>query len=71
MFIFCWSELQILSFIYIPNCNRCPLPLKLMTFVLSVLKSYMFCPLNLTQLIFMVKSNHVQSTWGRLVILLI
>ncbi|MFS8014457.1 hypothetical protein Hanom_Chr15g01344711 [Helianthus anomalus] len=42
------SELQVLSFIFIPNCRRCHLSLKLTSFVLNVLKSCMLCPLVLT-----------------------
>ncbi|MFS7914312.1 hypothetical protein Hanom_Chr02g00151911 [Helianthus anomalus] len=49
------SELQVLSFIYIPFCKRCPLSLKLTSFVLFVLKCCMVCPLRLTQLILNVK----------------
>ncbi|MFS8010622.1 hypothetical protein Hanom_Chr14g01299211 [Helianthus anomalus] len=43
---------------FVANCRRCPLPLKLMTFVLNVLKSCMLYPLSLTQLIFFVKFGH-------------
>ncbi|MFS7965727.1 hypothetical protein Hanom_Chr09g00765581 [Helianthus anomalus] len=56
------SELQILSFIFIPICRRCPLCLNLTSFVLNVLKSYTFYPLDLTQLIFLVKSDHPKGT---------
>ncbi|MFS8010526.1 hypothetical protein Hanom_Chr14g01298131 [Helianthus anomalus] len=49
------SELQILSFIFIPICRRYPLCLNLTSFVLNVLKSCTLCPLGLTQLIFSVK----------------
>ncbi|MFS7938949.1 hypothetical protein Hanom_Chr05g00445821 [Helianthus anomalus] len=54
------SESQGLSFIFILICRRCPLCLKLTSFVLYVFKSYTFCPLALTQLDFSVKSSHVQ-----------
>ncbi|MFS7959713.1 hypothetical protein Hanom_Chr08g00694301 [Helianthus anomalus] len=37
---------------FVSNCRRCPLPLKLMSFVLNVLKSCTLCPLALTWLIF-------------------
>ncbi|MFS7949182.1 hypothetical protein Hanom_Chr06g00568541 [Helianthus anomalus] len=52
------SEFQILSFIFIPFFKRCPLCLKLTTFVLIFLKSCMLCHLALTQLDFFVKSDH-------------
>ncbi|MFS7966720.1 hypothetical protein Hanom_Chr09g00777071 [Helianthus anomalus] len=42
------SKLQALSFMYVPNCRRCPLTLKLTDFVLNVSKSCMLCPLALT-----------------------
>ncbi|MFS8011459.1 hypothetical protein Hanom_Chr14g01309351 [Helianthus anomalus] len=48
-------EFQVLSFIYISCFSRCPLSLKLMTFVLIVSRSCMVCPLSLTQLILNVK----------------
>ncbi|KAF5823049.1 hypothetical protein HanXRQr2_Chr01g0034021 [Helianthus annuus] len=56
------SKLQVLSFMFVSNFRRCPLPLKLMSFVLNVSKSCTLCPLGQTQLIFFVKSDHVQST---------
>ncbi|MFS7921595.1 hypothetical protein Hanom_Chr03g00238821 [Helianthus anomalus] len=37
---------------FVPNCRWCPLPLKLMSFVLNVSKSCIICPLSLTQLDF-------------------
>ncbi|MFS7967683.1 hypothetical protein Hanom_Chr09g00788641 [Helianthus anomalus] len=40
---------------FVPNFKRCPLPLKLISFVLNVLKSCTLCPLGLTQLILSVK----------------
>ncbi|MFS7922039.1 hypothetical protein Hanom_Chr03g00243921 [Helianthus anomalus] len=49
------SKLQVLSFMFVSNFRRCPLPLKLMSFVLNVVKCYKLCPLTLTQLIFFVK----------------
>ncbi|KAM0023013.1 hypothetical protein Hdeb2414_s0023g00634911 [Helianthus debilis subsp. tardiflorus] len=52
------SKLQVLSFMFLPNFRRCPLLLKLMSFVLNVLKSCTLCPLRQTQLIFFVKSDH-------------
>ncbi|MFS7945598.1 hypothetical protein Hanom_Chr06g00526181 [Helianthus anomalus] len=52
------SKLQVLSFMFVANCRRCPLPLKLMTFALNVLKSCTLCPLSLTHLIFFVKFGH-------------
>ncbi|MFS7939735.1 hypothetical protein Hanom_Chr05g00455401 [Helianthus anomalus] len=52
------SSLQVLSFIFIPNFRRCHLPLKLMSFVLNVSKSYMLCPLAVTPLKFAVSSIH-------------
>ncbi|KAJ0948568.1 hypothetical protein HanRHA438_Chr01g0028741 [Helianthus annuus] len=55
-------ELQVLSFIFIPNCRRCPFPLKLMSFILNVSKCYTLCPLTLTQLILFVKSSNVSCT---------
>ncbi|KAJ0934383.1 hypothetical protein HanRHA438_Chr03g0106791 [Helianthus annuus] len=57
-------ELQVLSFIFISLCRRCPLCLKLTSFVLYVFKSYTFCPLGLTQLVFSVKFGHVLCTRG-------
>ncbi|MFS8015393.1 hypothetical protein Hanom_Chr15g01355881 [Helianthus anomalus] len=49
------SKLQVLSFMYVSNCRRCPLSLKLMSFVLNVCKSCTLCPLWQTQLYFSVK----------------
>ncbi|KAF5755653.1 hypothetical protein HanXRQr2_Chr17g0805181 [Helianthus annuus] len=56
------SKLQVLSFVFTPNCKRCPLAQKLTSFVLNVPKSCTLCPLGQTQLDFLVKSNHVQNT---------
>ncbi|MFS7998245.1 hypothetical protein Hanom_Chr12g01151431 [Helianthus anomalus] len=53
------SEFQELSFIFIPNFRRCPLSLKLMSFVLYVSKCSTICPFVLTQLVFFVKYCHV------------
>ncbi|KAJ0521866.1 hypothetical protein HanIR_Chr10g0475941 [Helianthus annuus] len=53
------TEFQGLSFIFIPIFRRCPLCLKLTSFVLYVFISYTFCPLGLTQLVFLVKFGHV------------
>ncbi|MFS7969151.1 hypothetical protein Hanom_Chr09g00805821 [Helianthus anomalus] len=46
------SKLQVLSFMFVPNFRRCPLPLKAMSFVLNVSKSCTLCPLGQIQLIF-------------------
>ncbi|MFS7895759.1 hypothetical protein Hanom_Chr05g00447111 [Helianthus anomalus] len=51
---------------FVSNFRRCPLPLKLMSFVLNVSKSCTLCPLGQTQLNFFVKSDHVQGIWGYL-----
>ncbi|KAJ0521668.1 hypothetical protein HanRHA438_Chr10g0451591 [Helianthus annuus] len=54
----CWiklSKLQVLSFMFVSDFRRCPLPLKLMSFVLNVLKSYTLCPLAITLLVLLVK----------------
>ncbi|MFS8028145.1 hypothetical protein Hanom_Chr16g01507041 [Helianthus anomalus] len=42
------SKLQVLSFMFGPNCKRCPLPLNLTSFVLNVSKSCTLYPLTLT-----------------------
>ncbi|MFS7988275.1 hypothetical protein Hanom_Chr11g01032841 [Helianthus anomalus] len=42
------SKLQVLSFMFVPNCRRCPLSLNLTSFVLNVSKSYTLCPLDQT-----------------------
>ncbi|MFS7957883.1 hypothetical protein Hanom_Chr07g00671631 [Helianthus anomalus] len=44
---------------FVPNFRRYHLPLKLMSFVLNVSKSYTICPLGQTQFIFFVKTDHV------------
>ncbi|MFS7938005.1 hypothetical protein Hanom_Chr05g00434461 [Helianthus anomalus] len=46
------SKLQVLSFIYIPFCTRCPLAQNFTSYVLNVSKSCTVCPLSLTQLKF-------------------
>ncbi|MFS7927477.1 hypothetical protein Hanom_Chr04g00309551 [Helianthus anomalus] len=56
------SKLQVLSFIFTPNCRRCPLAQKLTSSVLNVSKSCTLCPLSQTQLDFFVKSGHVPCT---------
>ncbi|MFS7968158.1 hypothetical protein Hanom_Chr09g00794191 [Helianthus anomalus] len=38
---------------FVSNCRRCPLPLKLMSFILNVSKSFTLCPLALTKLFFL------------------
>ncbi|MFS7953186.1 hypothetical protein Hanom_Chr07g00615591 [Helianthus anomalus] len=43
------SKLQVLSFMFIPFCRRCPLAQKLTSFVFNVLKSCTLCSLVLTQ----------------------
>ncbi|MFS7923745.1 hypothetical protein Hanom_Chr03g00264371 [Helianthus anomalus] len=47
---------------FVPNFRRRPLPLKLMSFVLNVLKSCTLCLLGQTQLEFSVKLCHVHCT---------
>ncbi|MFS7914865.1 hypothetical protein Hanom_Chr02g00158601 [Helianthus anomalus] len=42
------SKLQVLSFMFTPNCWRCPLAQKLTSFVLNVSKSCTLCPLGQT-----------------------
>ncbi|MFS7951664.1 hypothetical protein Hanom_Chr07g00597771 [Helianthus anomalus] len=49
------TELQILFFIFIASFRRCPLSLKLMSFVLNVSKSCTLYSLAITQIIFSVK----------------
>ncbi|MFS7920800.1 hypothetical protein Hanom_Chr03g00229121 [Helianthus anomalus] len=43
------SKLQVLSFMFVPNYRRSPLPLILTSFVLNVSKSCTLCPLALIQ----------------------
>ncbi|MFS8012594.1 hypothetical protein Hanom_Chr14g01322711 [Helianthus anomalus] len=56
------SKLQVVSFMFVPDFRRCPLPLKLMSFVLYVSKSSTLCPLGQTQLDFLVKFGHMPCT---------
>ncbi|MFS7900782.1 hypothetical protein Hanom_Chr00s138157g01818041 [Helianthus anomalus] len=56
-----FCKLQVLSFMFVSNCKRYPLPLNLTSFVLNVSKSCTLCPLRLTQLIILVKYGHVQG----------
>ncbi|MFS7930797.1 hypothetical protein Hanom_Chr04g00348501 [Helianthus anomalus] len=56
------SKLQVLSFMFVSNFRRCPLSLKLTSFVLNVSKSYTLCPLGQTQLDFFVIVGHVPCT---------
>ncbi|MFS7990711.1 hypothetical protein Hanom_Chr11g01062131 [Helianthus anomalus] len=46
------SKFKVLSFMFVSNYRRCPLPLNLTIFVLNVSKSCTLCPLTLTQLDF-------------------
>ncbi|MFS7935826.1 hypothetical protein Hanom_Chr05g00408081 [Helianthus anomalus] len=55
------NKLQVLSFIFVPNFRRRPLPLKLMVFVLNVSKCYTICPLAPTQLDFSVNPSTFPS----------
>ncbi|MFS7922042.1 hypothetical protein Hanom_Chr03g00243961 [Helianthus anomalus] len=59
---FFMSKLQVLSFMFVLNGRRCPLPLNLMSFVLDVSKSCTLCPLSLTQSDIFVKYGHVLCT---------
>ncbi|MFS7951259.1 hypothetical protein Hanom_Chr07g00592901 [Helianthus anomalus] len=56
------SKLQVLSFMFTPNCRRCHLPLKLMGFVLYVTISCMLRPLTLTLLNFFINYGYVLRT---------
>ncbi|MFS8031523.1 hypothetical protein Hanom_Chr17g01546851 [Helianthus anomalus] len=56
------SKLQVLSFMFKPNCRHCPLKQKLTNFVLYVSKSCTVCLLSLTQSDFLVKYNHMPCT---------
>ncbi|MFS7923202.1 hypothetical protein Hanom_Chr03g00257901 [Helianthus anomalus] len=49
---------------FVLNFRRCRLPLKLMSFVLNVSKSFTLCPLGQTQLEFSVKLCDVHCTRG-------
>ncbi|MFS7895194.1 putative GDP dissociation inhibitor [Helianthus anomalus] len=56
------SKLQVLSFIFVPNCRWCPLRLNLTSFVSNITKSCTLGPLALTQSKFLVKYGHVTCT---------
>ncbi|MFS7927536.1 hypothetical protein Hanom_Chr04g00310331 [Helianthus anomalus] len=43
------SKLQVLSFMFVSDCRRCPLSLNSTSFVLNVSKSCTLCHLALTQ----------------------
>ncbi|MFS7932086.1 hypothetical protein Hanom_Chr04g00363681 [Helianthus anomalus] len=60
--MFLLIKLQVLSFMFTPNCRRCLLAQKLTSFVLNVSKSCTLCPLGQPQLYFLVKSGHVHCT---------
>ncbi|MFS7931673.1 hypothetical protein Hanom_Chr04g00358711 [Helianthus anomalus] len=46
---------------FTPNCRHCPLPQKLTSFILNVLKSCTLCLLGQTQLdFFLVKSDYTR-----------
>ncbi|MFS7958565.1 hypothetical protein Hanom_Chr07g00680141 [Helianthus anomalus] len=51
------SKLQVLSFIITPNFRRCPLTLKLTSYVLKLLNSCTLRPLTLTRLNFLVNKT--------------
>ncbi|MFS8006698.1 hypothetical protein Hanom_Chr14g01252271 [Helianthus anomalus] len=54
------NKLQVLTFMFVPNCRRCPLPLNLTSCVLNVSKSCTrYVLLTLTQSDFFVKYGHV------------
>ncbi|MFS8006072.1 putative cation efflux protein [Helianthus anomalus] len=55
------SKLQVLSFMFVSNFRRCPLPLKLMSCILNVSKSRTLCHLRQTQLEFSVKLCHMDA----------
>ncbi|MFS7922041.1 hypothetical protein Hanom_Chr03g00243951 [Helianthus anomalus] len=52
------SKLQVLSFMFVPNCRRCPFSLNLTSFILNVSKSCTLCPLSITQSDIFVKYGH-------------
>ncbi|MFS7963339.1 hypothetical protein Hanom_Chr08g00736901 [Helianthus anomalus] len=54
--------LQVLSFMFTPNCRCCSLAQKFTSFVLSISKSCTLCPLGQTQIDFLVKYGHVPCT---------
>ncbi|MFS7921339.1 hypothetical protein Hanom_Chr03g00235621 [Helianthus anomalus] len=53
-----------MSFVFTPNCRRCPLTQKLTSFVLYVSKSCTVYPLSLTLSDILVKYGYVPCTWG-------
>ncbi|MFS7953329.1 putative GDP dissociation inhibitor, FAD/NAD(P)-binding domain superfamily [Helianthus anomalus] len=55
-------KLQVLSFMFVPNCRWCPLRLNLTSFVSNITKSCTLGPLALTQSKFLVKYGHVTCT---------
>ncbi|MFS7899209.1 hypothetical protein Hanom_Chr00s048268g01778351 [Helianthus anomalus] len=57
-------KLQVLSFMFTPNCRRCLFFSKVSGGVLNLPKSYVLCHLGQTQLDFLVKSDHVLCTLG-------
>ncbi|MFS7993154.1 hypothetical protein Hanom_Chr12g01090731 [Helianthus anomalus] len=57
------SKLQNSSFMYVTYCKVCPLSLKSTKNVFDVCKP-LHCPLALTQLVFMVKSDQVAPHKG-------
>ncbi|MFS7910986.1 hypothetical protein Hanom_Chr02g00112641 [Helianthus anomalus] len=56
------SKLQVLSFMFVPNCRRCSLHLNLTIFFFNVSKSYTLCRLSLTLTIFFVNYSHLPRT---------
>ncbi|MFS7955061.1 hypothetical protein Hanom_Chr07g00638131 [Helianthus anomalus] len=62
IFIVLRFKLQVLSFMFTPNCRRCSLAQKFTGGVLNLSKSCTLCPLGQTQLDFLVKSGYVQGT---------
>ncbi|MFS8029258.1 hypothetical protein Hanom_Chr16g01520261 [Helianthus anomalus] len=52
LLVYIKSKLQVLSFMFVPNCRRRHLPSKLTSYVFNVSKYCNVCPLSLTQLIF-------------------
>ncbi|MFS8025563.1 hypothetical protein Hanom_Chr16g01476551 [Helianthus anomalus] len=53
------SKLQVLCFMFVPNCKKCPLSFNLTSFVLNVSKSCTLYPLALTLSDIFVKYGHV------------
>ncbi|MFS8021831.1 hypothetical protein Hanom_Chr16g01432111 [Helianthus anomalus] len=56
------SKLQVLSFMFTPNCRRCSFGQKFTGGVLNLSKSCTLCHLGQTQLEVLVKSDHVPFT---------